>query len=366
MVQDPGGTLRLVTREVDAVSVKVFQWASGTVGRHVAREVLERDGLELVGLHVRSPEKVGRDAGTLIGADALGIAATSDRQAVLDSPADVVVHAPLPSLVYGDDEQQDLEDICALLEAGKNVITVVGYLYPAAHGPEVVDRLTSACSRGGSTFHSTGLNPGWMGDLLPVAMSALSARIDCIVVREISNFQSYPSREIMFDSMGFGSSEHEFRSRSDRRSRWLGTLFSESIRMVADGIGLVLDEVAQDAELALAPVELETAAGRIEAGTVAGQHWTWRGMTSGQSRIVHETVWRMHASVAPHWPQGANSVVVEGAPHMHLELTADWVSDGLLATAMHAVNALVPVCRAAPGILTLLDLPLPRRRLPRD
>ncbi len=344
------------------MGVKVFQWASGTVGRHAAAEVLRRDGLELVGLHVRSPEKVGQDIGRLLGVEPLGIAATSDRQAVLDSPADVVIHAPLPSLVYGEDEDQDLEDICALLAAGKHVITVVGYLYPPAHGGEVVSRLDSACARGASTFHSTGLNPGWMGDLLPVTMSALSGRIDCIVVREISNFQSYPSPEIMFDSMGFGSSEAEFRNRSDRRSRWLGTLFSESIRMVADGVGLVLDEVAQDTELALAQVDLETAAGRIEAGTVAGQHWTWRGVAAGRSVIVHETVWRMHESVAPEWPQGANSVVVEGVPRMRLQLTADWVTDGLLATAMHAVNAVVPVCRAAPGVMTLLDLPLPRRR----
>ncbi len=344
------------------MSVKVFQWASGTVGRHAAAEVLRRDGLELIGLHVRSPEKAGQDAGRLLGVAALGIPATLDRQAVLDSPADVVIHAPLPSLVYGDDEQQDLEDICELLAAGKNVITVVGYLYPPAHGPEVVERLASACARGGSTFHSTGLNPGWMGDLLPVTLSALSGRIDRIVVREISNFQSYPSPEIMFDSMGFGSSEADFRSRSGRRSRWLGTLFAESIRLLADGAGLALDEVVQDTELALAPVDLETAAGRVEAGTVAGQRWTWRGVAGDGSLIVHETVWRMHESVAPEWPQGANSVVVEGVPRMHIELTADWVSDGLLATAMHAVNAVVPVCRAAPGITTLLDLPLPRRR----
>jgi hypothetical protein len=347
------------------VTLKVFQWASGTVGRAAAQEVLRRPGLDLVGLHVRSSNKAGRDVGELLGGAGLGIAASADVQAVLDSPADVVIHAPLPSLVYGDDEQQDLDDICRLLAAGKNVITVVGYLYPPAHGPDVVDALQRACREGGSTFHSTGLNPGWMGDLLPVTMSALSGRIDRIVVREISNFQHYPSPEIMFDSMGFGATEAVFREQSARRSRWLDTLFEESIRMVADGAGVPLDAVEQHMEVALAPTDLETASGRVSRGTVAGQHWTWSGVAGGEPVIVHETVWRMHDSVAPDWPQGAHSVVIEGLPRMHLDIRPDWISDGLAATAMHAVNAIEAVCGADPGICTLLDLPFLRRRVGR-
>jgi 2,4-diaminopentanoate dehydrogenase len=344
------------------VTIRVYQWASGTVGRAAALEVLRRPGLELMGLHVRTPGKAGRDAGSVLGTGALGFAATADRQAVIDSNADVVVHAPLPSLVYGDHEDQDLDDICALLAAGKHVITVVGYLYPPAHPPAVQARLAEACATGGSTFHSTGLNPGWMGDLLPVLMSALCGRIDRVVVREISNFQHYPSPEIMFASMGFALPEDEFHARSARRSRWLNGLFGESIRLVADGAGLDLDAVQQSMEIALAPADLDTASGTVPRGTVAGQHWTWWGSAGRETRVVHETVWRMHASVAPEWPRGAHEVVVEGVPRLRLSIGADWVSDGLVATAMHAVNAIEPVCRAGVGIRTLLDLPLPRRR----
>ena len=76
--------------------------------------------------------------------------------------------------------------------------------------PELVSRLEDACRAGGSTFHSTGLNPGWMGDLLPLTMSAMSRNISSITIREISNFQFYPSPEIMFDSMGFGSTLEVF------------------------------------------------------------------------------------------------------------------------------------------------------------
>jgi len=339
------------------MKLKVFQWASGTVGRHAATEVLRRAHLELVGLHTLSADKVGRDIGELLGLAPLGMVATGSIDDVIRSDADIVIHAPLASLVYGAREEQDLDDICALLRAGKNVVTVVGYLYPKVHGEGVVARLSDACRAGASSFHSTGLNPGWMGDLLPLTMTALSRDIDRVVVREISNFQHYPSPEIMFDSMGFGASVEQFHRDGARRRRWLNGLFAESIQLVADAIGLELDDIREEVELATAPEPLVTAAGTIAAGAVAGQHWEWSGRVGGRKRIIHETVWRMHKSVAPEWPTGKHSVAVEGTPRMSISLDADWISDGLLGTAMHAVNAIPHVCRADPGIRTLLDLP---------
>jgi hypothetical protein len=341
---------------------RVFQWASGTVGRHAASAVLRRPELKLVGLHTLTPAKVGRDVGELLGQAKLGVAATGTLDAVLRSDADLVIHAPLPSLVYGDREGQDLDDICALLAAGKHVITVVGYLYPKAHGPAVEGRIAAACAAGRSTFHSTGLNPGFMGDLLPLALSALARDVERVVVCEISNFQFYPSPEIMFQSMGFGSPPERFAKDGARRRRWLNGLFAESIRLVADGLGLALDGVVDEMEIATAAQPLKTAAGIVEAGTVAGQRWCWTGRAGGKGRIVHETVWRMHESVAPEWPTGNHSVVLEGTPRIALEIGAGWISDGLLATALHAVNAIPRVCAAGPGIQTLLDLPAIRGR----
>lgn len=336
---------------------KVFQWASGTVGRHAAAATLERDNLELVGLHTLSAAKIGQDVGAILNAGAVGVAATGDVATVLASDADVVIHAPLPSLVYGDNPDQDVEDICHMLAAGKNVITVVGYMYPKAHGQALVDRLEAACTEGSSSFHSTGMNPGWMGDLIPLTMSALSRTIERIHVLEISNFQGYPSAEIMFESMGFGSEPEEFERNGERRRTWLNGLFRESVQMVADGIGLELDRISTEMNIALAPEDLQTAAGLVKKGTVAGQHWEWAGQTNGKKRVIHETVWRMHEVVAPDWATGNHSVTIEGSPRMHVEFEPDYIADGLLGTAMHAVNAIPYVCDSQPGIKTLLDLP---------
>lgn len=336
---------------------KVIQWSSGNVGKGAMRAVAERPALELVGLYVYSADKAGQDAGEIAGVAPLGVAASSSADAILAIDADVVIHTPLPSLVYGDDKNADLDTICKLLASGKNVITTVGYMYPKVYGANVMNRLEEACCAGQSTFHSTGLNPGWLGDVLPLTMSALSKRIDQVYVREITNFQFYPSPEVMFDMMGFGKTEEVFQQDVERYQYWLTGLFRENVQMIADGLGLELEEIAEETTRALAPADLDTAAGTVREGTIAGQHWEWAGIANGKKVIVHETVWRMHDSVAPEWPQGDHSVTIRGEPRMHVEFKANWISDGLLATGLHAVNAIPYICEAEPGIKTFLDLP---------
>ena len=339
------------------MTYKVIQWASGNVGRNALRAVAERTDMKLVGMYVVAEAKAGLDAGTIAGIGTLGVTATNDVNRILTLDADVVLHTCLPSLVYGDDLIADVDNFCALLASGKNVITTVGYMYPKVYGPQFYQRLQRACRRGGSTFHSTGLNPGWLGDVLPLTMTALSKRVELIYVREISNFQFYPSPEIMFGMMGFGKTPAQFKKDAERYAFWLSGLFRENVQMVADGLGVKLDVIREKTARELAAVDLETAAGTVKAGTVAGQHWEWAGMVSGRKVIVHETVWRMHDSVAPDWPTGANSVTIEGEPRMHVNFDAQWISDGLLGTAMHAVNAIPYVCDAPAGVKTLLDLP---------
>jgi hypothetical protein len=339
------------------MAYKVIQWSSGNVGKHAVRAVAERRDLKLAGMYVFSDEKAGKDAGEIAGIGKLGVKATNDVEKIVAMEADVVIHTALPSLVYGDDPMADIDTFCRLLASGKNVITTVGYMYPKVYGGKVNKRLEEACRLGGTTFHSTGLNPGWLGDLLPITMTALSQRVDQIYVREISNFQYYPSPEIMFDMMGFGKTPAQFKKDAERYAFWLSGLFRENVQMVADALGVKLDEIKEKTVRELAKEDLETAAGTVKKGTVAGQHWEWAGMAGGEKIIVHETVWRMHESVAPDWPTGDHSVTVEGEPRMHVEFDARWISDGLQGTAMHAVNAVPYVCDAPAGIKTFLDLP---------
>lgn len=337
---------------------RVIQWSSGNVGKHAITSIAGREGLKLVGLYVYNDDKVGRDAGEIAGMSALGVAATADREQLLALDADCVIHTPLPSLVYGENPDEDLETICALLASGKNVVTTVGYMYPKVHGEALVRRIEAACAAGNSSFHSTGVNPGWLGDVLPLMMSGICQQLDRIHVQEITNFEFYDSPRIIFDMMGFGCTPEAFQQHASRYSHWLSGLFRESIQMVADGLALELDTISEHSEIELATQGFSVAAGTIAPGTVAGQRWEWAGMVNNHKRIVHETIWRLHDTVGDQWPRGNHSVSIKGRPDMYVDFGAHWNSDVLLSTAVHAVNAVPYVCEAPAGIRTLLDLPM--------
>jgi hypothetical protein len=343
------------------MTIKVAQWGSGNVGRQSIATVVRRPDMELTALLVTDPAKVGRDAGEIAGIGDIGVAATNDVDQLLDSDATVVLHMPLPSLVYGDDLDADLDNFCSLLAAGKHVVTTVGYMYPQVYGDAVMERLTAACAEGGTVFHGTGANPGWFGDLLPLLMSGLSLRVDHIFVQEISNFQYYPSPEIMFEMMNFGRTPDEFEARSERHRNWLDGLFTEAVQLVADGLGASIDGIDSEMITWIADRSYDTAAGPVGEGTVAGQRWQWRAMVGDEPLVHQETVWRMHGDAAPEWPEGDWSISIDGDPVMHLSLPHSWNRNVLGSTAAHAINAipyLVEAGETGAGVKTFLDLPL--------
>ena len=340
------------------MTIRVVQWGSGNVGRQAIATVAARPDMELVGLLVKNPDKAGVDIGTIAGIDPIGIAATDDVDEIVALDADVVLHMPLPSLVHGDNPDADMADFCRLLASGKHVITTVGYMYPKIYGDEIMGRLTDACTQGNSAFHGTGANPGWFGDILPLLMTGLSLRIDQIAVTEISNFQFYPSPEIMFDMMNFGRTPAEFKAHAERHRTWLDGLFTEAVQMVADGIGAPVDNVTSEMVTWVTPDDLETAAGTVAAGTVAGQRWTWAALVGDHRMVTQETVWRMHADAAPDWPHGDWSITISGDPDMHVSLPHGWNRNVLGSTGAHAINAIPYLVEAGPGVKTFLDLPV--------
>jgi hypothetical protein len=340
------------------MGLKVIQWATGNVGRAALRQILSHPDLELVGCLVHSDAKVGKDAGDLCRQPATGVLATRNVDEILELEADCVSHMPLPSAQYGDDPAVDLRDMCRILESGKNVVTTVGYLYPRAYGEDVFERLERACRAGHSSLHGTGANPGWMSDVLPLTASAMSAQIDRIYARESTDFSWYPSEQVIFDLMGMGSTEAEYAARAERYIGWLSGLFRESIMLVADGLGVALDDITFESEVRLGEAAIEIAAGRVAKGTVAAQRFVWSGIVRGKPAIVLEAVYMARREAAPDWPEPGFVCRVEGKPTMKFELDEGWISNGLIATAVHAVHAIPAVCAADPGVRTFLDLPL--------
>jgi len=339
--------------------LRVVQWATGAVGRHAVAAVVDHPELELAGVFVYSDDKAGRDAGELCGLAPVGVTATKDRDEVLALDADCVLYMP-----QGETNPAGaLEDICALLASGKDVIStaVTALIYPPSMGPIVVDRLDKACAEGGSTFHATGIEPGWASEVLPLTMSALFRRIDSLLVQELLDYSTYASTFMLFDVMGFGRAPDA--EVLGAKPAVLASVFRAPLMLVADGLGAAIDDFTFDRQVWLAERSFDVAAGRIERGTVAAMRFSATAWVDGCPALAVEHVTRLAPGAAPDWPTGRGwKVTVEGEPSMTLEAKIavhgeDENDQGCLGTAMHAVHAIAPVCAAAPGIRTFLDLP---------
>lgn len=339
--------------------LRVVQWATGAVGRHALAAAIDHPDLEVVGVRVYGGEKAGRDAGELCGRGPIGVAATRDRDEVLALGADCALYMPQGEM----DPAGALDDVCALLAAGTNVVStaVTALIYPAAVGPAVVDQLEAACSAGGTTFHATGIEPGWASEVLPLTMSGLFRRVDTLVVQELLDYSHYASTFMLFDIMGFGRPPDADVPGAD--PALLGGTFRAPLMLVAEGLGATIDEFTYDRRVAMTDRAFDVAAGRVEAGTVAGLRFSATAVVGGRPALTVEHVTRLAKDVAPDWPRGRGwRVTVAGRPSMVLEARIavdgeDENDQGCLGTAMHAIHAVAPVCAAPPGIATFLDLP---------
>lgn len=332
---------------------RVVQWATGNIGRKALRGIIEHPALTLAGLHVYDPEKIGRDAGELCGMDAAGVRATGRVEDVLAAGADCVLYMP---------RMFDIDDVCRLLESGANVVTTCGqFHHPPSVEPAMKARVEDACRLGGSSIHSTGSSPGFISEAVPLVLTSIQRRLDNLTIDEYADLSKRDSPELLFGLMGFGRDLAPF---EDFRADYLRSSFGPSLRLVADAVGLPLDDVTAKGELATTPHEVDIAAGTLKAGSVAAQQITVSGIHEGHELITFRATWYCTADLQPAWDlrdtgwhiavHGDAPLDVEMRMPVPLERMAE-TSPGY--TANRAVNLVAAVCAAPPGIRSTLDLP---------
>jgi len=340
------------------VSLRVIQWATGTVGIHAVPAIASHPDLELVGLWVHSDDKAGRDAGEICGVDPLGVTATQDAEALLALDADCICYTAHSDVRPGE----VVEDLCRMLAAGKNVVNTsfVPLLYPAQAGFH--DQLQAACEEGGTSFFTSGIDPGYGNVGAAVGALALCKEVRSVRMMEIVNYDTWDNPFTMFEIMGFGKPDpgHSLLLAPGSTAMAWGPV----VALVAKALDVELDDITEWHEVLTADEDFEIASGPIPAGTVSGMRFEIRGMIGGEPRIVVEHVTRLRDEDAPDWPRGEGyRILVEGEPHVKVELSlssdlGDHNHAGCLATAMHVINAIPLVVAADPGVLTYLDLPI--------
>jgi len=336
---------------------RVIQWATGLAGKYSIQAIAHHPALELVGAKVFSTEKVGVDVGTICGIAPLGVAATDSEEDILALDADCVVHMGMlhPAL------EDDVGQLCRLLESGKNVVTVLHWMFnhPETCPPELRDPVEAACAKGNSTLHFSGVHPGFMCEGVVPTLTGACRKVDNLYVRELLDYGEYENPAIP-SLMGFG------KDRSIAEGfLTAGGFMNPSIRLMAQSMGAKVEKIDYEWELHIAERDWEATFGVIPEGTVAASRFKYSGFVGGEPRVFIEHFTRTHPDQMPDWPSGEGyTISIEGEPSMSVDIElgvgkgrSSFV-DAYIATADAAVNSVPAVCDARPGIVTRLDLPM--------
>jgi 4-hydroxy-tetrahydrodipicolinate reductase len=347
---------------VEAISIprqdkqyRVVQWATGKVGLRSLRGIIQHPAMELVGLHVHSEQKAGRDAGELCGLAPIGVRATRSVDHIIALKPDCVLYMQ---------EGFNLDDICRLLEAGINIVTTRGeFFFPDKMDAQIRARCEAACKAGGASLHATGSSPGFITEAIPLVLTSVARRLDCLTIDEFACIPDSCSPEMIFDVMGYGRAPSgEFDA---GLLHHMAQCFEQSLSLTAQALSVQLDLIEASGETATATRRIEIAENAfIEQGTVAAQRITVAGMSNGRAVLKFRANWYCTTEIEPAWTLGETGwrVVVEGDTPFDISMKMPKTDESVVEqmggyTAHRALNAVPFVCTARPGIVTILDMP---------
>lgn len=326
-----------------ANTIRVIQYGLGPIGSAVARHIVEREGLELVGGVDIDPGKVGKDLGEVIGLGRpLGFPVAAKLKDVLaKAGADVAMHTT------GSYFDLFRDQILEILEAGLDIVSTAEELsFPWLAHPHEGAAVDAAAKRAGKTVLGTGINPGFLMDSLPLYLTALCQRVDRI---DIARIQNASLRRGPFQAkIGSGMTVKEFQTKMDAgRMGHVG--LPESMGMVFHTLGRKLARYESAVEPVVADRRVKTAFFDVESGRVKGLKQVARGYTDEGEFMTLTFI------AALDMPDEADTIRIIGKPNLEVTLKG---TNGDIGTVAIAVNAIRRVREAPPGLITMRDLPI--------
>ena len=334
--------------------IRVLVLGTGQMGTAIIRLLLQKTGLQLVGAYGRRAHRLGMDLGQAIGLDSpLGIAIGADLdQLAEETRPDIAIQATCSTVTDA------LPEISTLLNHSINVISIAEEMvYPKESSPAIAEQLHWQAVKQGVSVLGTGVNPGFVLDLLVITLSGVCADIQSIKAQRVNDLSPYgPS---VLTSQGVGMTPQAFQAGVNN-----GTIvghygFKQSIRMITKAVGWEIDAITETREPIVTSVQRKTPFITLEPGQVAGCNHTAVAYSNEQPLIT-----LLHPQQVLPQLEGiatGDSIEIKGTPDIKLSGSPE--IPGGTATAAIAVNSIPRVLNAAPGLYTMADLPVPAAML---
>ncbi len=334
-------------------NVKVVIWGFGAMGSGMAKMLLQKKGVEIVGVCDRNKARVGKDMYEVLGVDRGNrepVIINSNIEEVLTkgccdvclTATDSFTEAAFPRLKY-------------CLEQKVNVISTAEEMaYPQAQTPELAAELDKIAKDNGVTILGTGINPGLIMDLLVVCLTGCMTDVEYIEAKRVNSLS--PFGHTVMEEQGVGMKVDEFNRRCEEGTMAGHVGFAESVQMIADAIGWKVDKFEQQMKAIVTTVDRKSPHGFAAAGDVAGVNMTGQGYVDGEVKID-----MIHPQQIEPEMEGTftgDYIKIKGTPEVNMSINPE--VEGGLGTIAMCVNMIPHVINASTGLKTMIDLPVPR------
>ena len=334
-------------------NIKVVIWGFGAMGSGMARMILTKKGIDIVGVCDRNASREGRNMYEYLGVE------QGDRLEIIitKAPEEVITEKCCDVLLLTTDSfvKKGFDRIKFCLEKKINVVSIAEELsYPKAQSPELSLQLDKIAKENGVSLLGTGINPGFVLDYLILALTGTCENVESIFAKRVNDLSPF-GRAVMTEQ-GVGISPEEFKKRKAENSLAGHVGFPESIAMIADGMGVKLDKVEQSQEPIMSSTHRETDYVTVEAGNLAGVRQRAFGYEGDKLFIEMDHPQQVKPQI-----ENINTgdyIQIKGTPDINLQITPE-IPGGIGTIAM-AVNMIPHVINSEPGLKTMLDLPVPR------
>jgi 4-hydroxy-tetrahydrodipicolinate reductase len=333
-------------------NVKVAVWGFGAMGRGIVEMILKKKGIEIIGVCDINPAIVGKDIHEVLGVERKGAEVF-----IKDDIKEIVKAGNCDIALLATDSftKNAFDKIKYCLEQKVNVIsTAEEFAYPQQQSPELTKQLDKIAKANGVTALGTGINPGFVLDYLILALTGTCETVDHIKAARVNDLS--PFGHAVMEEQGVGITQDEFKRRIAEDSLAGHVGFPESIAMVAAGLGVKLEKVTQTQDPIVSNVARETKYAKVEPGNLAGIRQQGFGYVDGKVYIEMDHP----QQILPHLEnQGTGDYIwIKGVPDISMEIKPE--IPGGIGTISMVVNMIPQTINAAPGVVTMLDLPVPR------
>jgi 4-hydroxy-tetrahydrodipicolinate reductase len=327
--------------------IRVVLCGVGGVGRNLVRVSRERPSIQVVAGYSRNASLLGRDLGELSGGAPTGASVVSCEEA-LATPADLLLIATTSFLAEVEPE------IHAGIDAGLNVICTAEEMASAREtDPAAAGRIDAHARERGVTVVGAGANPGYIYEVVGLALTGAVWRVDRITTRRVVDLSGFSAT--ILGRLGVGFKAEEFARKVADREVHGHIGFPHTIRTFARRLGVSVERIDETIEPLLAQDPIQAAALRVPAGRSAGMLQRTTGIVDGAPWFTAEFLGHVDLNTIGLSPR--DSYQIDGLPNIsgvvEPGFNPQWTTAGALA------NYLPLVVAAPAGLISVTDLRIP-------